>query len=123
MIIAGIDPGPKEAALVFWDGQHVLNPVIIESSYVELALTLAQFDAIACEHLQCQGMAVGSETFETAYWIGEYRLLARQMGKPFHRVYRSEVKMTLCGTTFGVSLHMWSALAVAVAFSKRKEQV
>lgn len=105
-------------------------------------------DAIACEHLECFGMAVGKETFETGYWIGEFRALSALSGIQFHRVYRSQVKMCLCGNrkakdgnirqalidsigpqgkkktpgpTYGVHDHLWSALAVAVTFTKRNE--
>jgi len=51
---------------------------------------------VACEGLQCFGMPVGKETFETAYNIGELRYLCFDQGIAFKMVFRSEVKNFLC---------------------------
>ena len=89
------------------------------------------------------GMAVGAEVFETCVWIGKfsYAWKLRTLTDPM-MVYRRQVKMFLCGSmqakdgnirqaiidrlgppgkkscpgvTYGISKHLWSALAVALA--------
>ncbi len=148
MHLLGIDPGPKSHALVCLN-THTRRVAWYDelpatgSLLSVLAGRNRQADVIACEMLQCQGMPVGAETFETAYGIGR---LMEQAGGLFAwvRVYRSEVKLHLCGTCrakdanirqalidrfggssaigtkkapgplYGIKSHWWSALAVAV---------
>lgn len=95
MKLLGIDPGPTDTALVVWDGLSILSAVKIPSSSV--IPLWPECDEVACEHLQCFGMAVGKEVFETAYWIGTYRHHCQLHDIPFHRIYRTEEKIQLCG--------------------------
>lgn len=149
MKLLGIDPGPAFTALVVWDGISVLHSETIPSSSV-IALW-PDCDEVACEHLQCFGMAVGKEVFETAYWIGTYRHHCELHGIPFHRIYRTDEKMQLChhtkatdanirqaiidlfggkdfaigkkktpGPLYGICGDLWSALAVALTYTKMK---
>lgn len=144
MILLGIDPGTTHSGCVWFDGTRVVQSVFMDNGHVLVRLGEfrdVQFDAVACEMFQCQGMPVGKETFETAYWIG--RFMGR-CGVTWHRVYRNEVKLHLCGSVrakdanirqalldrwggksavgtrkapgplYGVTGHCWSALAVAV---------
>lgn len=94
---------------------------------------------VAIEMISCYGMPVGAEVFETCLWIGEFRAIMRP--QPVTLCYRRDIKLHLCGTakakdsnvrqalidrlgkpgtkkdpgpTYGVTSHMWSALAVAV---------
>lgn len=151
MSIFAIDPGPDKSACVLWnqESDRVLFAQEIQSANVS-ALILEKRDEslnsktgfiVACEHLQCFGMAVGRETFEAAYWIGEIRHCCFINGIRFHRIYRSDEKMHLCqsmrakdknirqalidqygqvgtkknkGPLFGIANDLWSALAVAV---------
>lgn len=96
---------------------------------------------MAVEGIASYGMAVGKEVFETCMFIGRLQELWISRVRPFRLVYRKDVKMHLCGTMkakdpnvrqrlidiygkpgtrkspgplFGVSSHLWSALAVAV---------
>jgi len=140
MTLLGIDPGPEQSAIVVWDEQRVVHSEIMQSSAVTEFITERGLP-VACEHLQCFGMAVGKEVFETAYWIGEIRHACAIHKLPFHRIYRSDEKMHLCqsmrakdsnirqalidrfgivgtkkhpGPLFGIANDLWSALAVAV---------
>lgn len=138
--VIGIDPGPTESAVVWWDGDKVERSSIVASDHVfdEVFWSGA---IVACEHIQCFGLAVGKEVFETAYLIGGIREYCRSQAIPFNRVFRSDVKMHLCnsmrakdpnirqalidrfgvvgtkkapGPLFGIKADLWSALAVAV---------
>jgi hypothetical protein len=103
-------------------GKHIYKPVL------------------AVEMIACYGMPVGAETFETCLWVGRFEE-AFDPQKESVRCYRKEIKLHLCGTTkakdpnirqalidrlgkpgtkkspgptYGITSHMWSALAVAV---------
>ena len=139
-MILGIDPGPFESAYCLWDGRAILAKGILASNEVNF-LPMQNGTVVACEHLQCFGMAVGKEVFETAYFIGELRGVCRALGITFLPIYRSEIKMFFCnsmrakdanirqalidrlggpgtkkkpGPTYGVKGDIWSALAIAV---------
>jgi hypothetical protein len=140
--VLAIDPGTTKSAFILWDGERVINCGILENnSLLELLKSsdLAPFDFAAIEMVACYGMAVGKEVFETVFWIGRfYEVVSRKVG--VGRVYRKDVKLHLCnsprakdgnirqalidkhgvvGTTknkgrlFGISSHLWAALAVA----------
>lgn len=81
--ILGIDPGPEKTALVLWDGAKVLQAEIVPSEGV-IGYLLCETGrlTVACEHLQCFGMSVGAEVFETAYWIGEFRRACTELNMP-----------------------------------------
>lgn len=142
-MILGIDPGPTQSAFVLWNGERIGTHGKWTND--EVRGLISTFDGgnvqIACEHLQCFGMTVGKDVFETAYWIGDFRGEARKLNMPFIRVFRGEVKMHLCnsmrakdsnirqalidrfgapgtkknkGLTYGLSKDLWSAFAVAV---------
>jgi hypothetical protein len=96
------------------------------------------------------GMAVGKEVFQTCVWIGRYWQHARTHGlqeSQIEMVMRREIKLFVCGDarakdpnirqalldafgpagtkkapgkTYGVTTHIWSALAVAVASAAGK---
>lgn len=98
MRILALDPGPTNTAWLIYDSvkKIIHDHRITESKNVSVVLptkALSCIDVVACEHLQCFGMAVGKEVFETAYWIGEFR--GKWPGR-FERIYRSEEKMHLC---------------------------
>ena len=138
-MILGIDPGPTESAYCLWDGSKIHRMGVVFSQ--DIRHTLRPGMTVACEHLQCFGMAVGREVFETAYWIGEFRGECRVSGLPFVRVMRTEIKMHFCnsmrakdsniraalidrfgapgkkaspGLTYGLKGDIWSAFAIAV---------
>lgn len=140
MSILAIDPGTTESAFVVWDGKvtdsgFVSNEVM--RHFFNARLSFMQADVIAIEMIASYGMAVGKETFETCLWIGRFMELAKREPR---LVYRKDVKMHLCqsmrakdanirqalidklgvvgtkkapGPLFGISGHLWAALAVA----------
>jgi hypothetical protein len=143
MKILAIDPGPKESAYVVWDGSIVAADTVenmtLRNKFEEL--DFFGVDRIAIEMVACYGMAVGAEVFETCKWIGRFEELVASCGMGcVEMVYRKDVKMHLCqsmrakdgnirqalidkhgvvgtkknpGPLFGISGHLWAALAVA----------
>jgi hypothetical protein len=100
MIVLGLDPGSEKTAYAFVETNR---PTVYECGWVENELIHSVIvgglcHTVACEHIQCQGMAVGKSVFETCYWIGEYRNVCKKASLDFHRIYRSEEKIHLCGS-------------------------
>lgn len=147
--ILGIDPGPEQSAFCLWDGEMIRLSDIQPNCAIAKQLRSMTGDAIvACEHLQCFGMAVGTTVFETAYWIGHFRCICFDFERKFVKAMRSEVKMHHCGSmrakdsnirralidrfgapgtkkapgvTYGLKKDLWSAFAIAtMVFDKSK---
>lgn len=142
MTLIAIDPGTHESAVLEWNGVSPIGMQIVSNA--ELLRRLrgnATRLPIACECVASYGMAVGKEVFETCFLIGRIQEIAHQNGSEFHKIYRKDVKMHLChsmkakdanirqslidrlgkvgtkktpGPLFGISSHLWAALAVAV---------
>lgn len=140
MKILAIDPGTTASAYVLWDGESVHVKGFTPNDDLLALLRsgdLMPYDAVAIEMVACYGMPVGREVFETCVWIGRFTERAKQ---PVRLVYRKDVKLHLCGSPrakdgnirqalidkhgapgtkkqpgrlFGVSSHIWAALAVA----------
>lgn len=97
-------------------------------------------DLLAIEHFAAMGMLVGQEVFDTCVWVGRF---VQAWHTPSHvwPVLRRDEKLQICadsrakdknirqglidmlgapgtaknpGPTYGVTSHVWSALAVAV---------
>lgn len=143
MSIVAIDPGTKESAFVVWDrglidSGFVPNEVLL--SFLNSRMSFLKTDHLAIEMVACYGMAVGKEVFETCVWIGRFIERARFRWKDALLVYRRDIKIHICGSmkakdgnirqalidkygpqgtkkapgpTYGLSSHLWSALAVA----------
>ncbi len=97
MRILGIDPGPKESAFALWNGQLIVgaNKIPNENIFTQI-VNAGENVIVAVEHLQCFGMGVGKEVFETAYWIGDFRGECRRRNVKFIPVTRLEVKSHFC---------------------------
>lgn len=96
MNILAIDPGTHDSAFVVYDQRPLEFGIVSNSSL--LTRLHSRPSPVVCEMLSCQGMPVGLETFETAYFIGQVMAAQLNAGLSFHRVYRGDVKMHLCGT-------------------------
>lgn len=141
--ILAIDPGTTEGAAVMLTNGRVTPFGVLPNDRLLQLVKEAACDCIVCEWIECMGMAVGKETFETVFFIGR---IAEAAPVPFHRVTRREVKLNLCGSMkakdpnirqalldrfggsaavgrkaskgplYGISSHQWSALAVGITF-------
>lgn len=97
---------------------------------------------MAIEMMASQGMAVGKEVFRTVWWTGRFaEIWLNSTGNLPMEIFRQDVKLHLCGSvrakdknirqslidlvgtqgtkknpgpTYGISSHIWSALAVAI---------
>lgn len=135
-IVAGIDPGPHESAVVEWNGHQVVSARDMANERL-MDYLLHYHNQVAIEWIESMGMVVGKEVFETVYWIGQIAYCA---GTP-RLIPRRDVKLHICqsprakdgnirqalidrfgvvgtkknpGPLFGISNHKWSALAIAV---------
>lgn len=129
------------------DEKRVIETVTLPNekvlSYLFDCITAQQ---LVIEKVACMGMAVGASVFETVYWSGRFSQLWEMRHKrEASRITRHQVKMHLCGSMrakdanirqaiidklgpvgtkgnpgpcYGVSKHLWAALAVAVTFSE-----
>lgn len=138
--ILAIDPGPERSAFVRWqDGARVAECGWLENAEVRAKIALHSHRAtIAIEMVASYGMAVGAPVFSTCVEIGRFVEVAD--GRVI-LVFQKNTRMHLCesmrakeknirqalidrcgpvgtkkapGPLYGVSGHVWSALAVAV---------
>lgn len=71
MRILGIDPGPRQSALVVWNGTEFTDQGEYDNEYLLSRLAVSQLDGhIAIEKVMNYGMIVGADVFETVYWTG-----------------------------------------------------
>ena len=147
--ILAIDPGTTESAFILWDGA-IVETGMLSNEQLRFNLQqcdgpLWEIDECAIEMVASYGMPVGREVFETCVWIG--RFIECCSTKP-RLVYRKDVKIHLCGTprakdgnirqalidkygapgtkakpgaTYGITGHLWAALAVASYASEVSE--
>lgn len=147
MTILAIDPGTTESAWMTFDGKPVASGIVDNHELLNMLRAEKWFfcSHLAIEGIQCLGMPVGKETFETCIWIGRF---VEAFTEDFTLVYRKDVKLHLCGSArakdpnirqalidkfggskaaaigvkktpgplYGVRSHVWSALAVAVTY-------
>src|SRR5699024_9190952 len=106
-------------------------------------------ETLAIEAVASYGMPVGSEIFETCYFIGMAMEAASQTNKKVYKIYRKDEKMNLCGSLkandatirqalidrfggkgtkkqtgyfYGVKGDIWQAIAVGVTFYDMKKR-
>lgn len=141
-MITAIDPGTDESAMIEWDGVKIHRREIMPNAdLLTFVRHLAVDDVLAVEMIACYGMPVGKEVFETCLLIGRLQEIWSQRVSTFRKIYRRDVKVHLCnsakakdgnirqalldrlgpvgvkanqGPCYGISSHLWSALAIAV---------
>lgn len=140
--ILAIDPGTTESGILIYSNGRVSECRMLENPELLVSLRGGIFKAEECaiEMIASYGMAVGKEVFETCVWIGRFQEAAQRSGYIVSLHFRKDIKIHLCGTvkakdanirqalidkhgapgtkkapgpTYGVSGHIWAALAVA----------
>lgn len=139
--ILAIDPGTEQSGFVVWDNGVVEADTLSNEQMLNRIIrnNFGGLDLCGIEMVASYGMAVGKEIFETVFWIGRFYERAYRYS-PTTRVFRKDVKIHICGTAkakdanirqalidkhgptgsknnrgplYGISGHLWSALAVA----------
>ena len=133
--VFAIDPGPGVSGFYSGPTRHGVMP----NEDLLGALSKMPGSVLAVEMLEPRGMPLGKESFETVLWAGRFVQEWTQWHKDWMLVYRTAVKLMLCGTarandanvrqalidiygqpgtkkapggTYGVKSHAWAALAV-----------
>lgn len=98
MIILGIDPGPEQSWWVTWStrNQEILGKGVFSNIRFPVSIGI---DKIVIEDIQCFGMPVGAEVFETAKVIGRFLEKAEIKGISVVQVPRREIKLHFCNST------------------------
>ena len=101
-MIVGIDPGPRESAIVAFDGERVLSAEDVANDSVLDAIGFIQrqtplgIDDVAIEWIESFGMAVGASTFETVFAIGQIATRLQWNNYNLRLVPRRDVKLNIC---------------------------
>lgn len=99
--LLAIDPGDVESGYVIIE-RATRKPLLfgkVSNKEIMDVIGDEPFDECVIEMVASYGMPVGAEVFETCVWIGRFMEVAGQTvgDNNVHRMYRKEVKMTLCG--------------------------
>ena len=146
MIVLSVDPGTSQSAYCVMDSEDMSRIVAkgkVENEELIGIVKKGYFDVLVIEGFQSFGMAVGATVFTTAYYIGRLLQIAEDLGSKTHIMYRTDVKMHICGTTrakdtnirqamldrfgaqgtkkqqgplYGVTKDVFSALAICVTY-------
>jgi len=106
--VLGIDPSNKEhngAVLLTIEGGRLVishkclvgGESIVDLLKQELGDSSNPIPlSIFCEDISNMGFAVGRDVFETCFWIGEYRRVAKESDADFRLVKRNAIKIHHC---------------------------
>lgn len=101
-----IDPGSEQSAFLFYRNGRVLKADIVDNEGLREMLIHTHTRPVVIEMVASYGMAVGKDVFETVYWIGRF---SEAVGGA-ERIYRKDVKMTLCGNNRAKDANIRQAL-------------
>jgi len=144
MKIIAIDPGNKETAIVFINGQEIIDHFYLpntEALEKIIDINMNYTCEIYCEMIASYGMPVGKSIFDTCLFIGRIiealpnvKLITRNVVKNAichsSKAKDSNIRQALIdiygevgtkknpGGTFGISGDKWAALAVATAAAR-----
>ncbi len=144
--ILAIDPGTTRSAWLRFDGTRPGGFGITTNDVLVKALRSGGLpDVVVIEKVESYGMAVGAEVFDTVWWAGRFAEAASRV--PVVMLPRRAVKLALCGDSrakdanirqalidrfggsaavgrkaapgplYGIARDVWSALAIAVAYT------
>lgn len=148
MIVIGVDPGPtKSAYIVLRDGE--IKSFGFKEN-LELKKLIREYEGcrIGIEYIGFMGGGAGQSVFDTAFWVGRFteawcsknrviRIKRQKIKSYFNANSRKEnadsrIRYELIckygrqgtkndrGATYGISGHVWSALAVATVINEVK---
>jgi hypothetical protein len=149
MRILAVDPGTEVSGWCLWHDGIVAFGVDANRDVRRMVLDNEhRADVLALEMVASYGMAVGAEVFRTVWWAGRFAEAWIGAGREEPReVFRKDVKLHFCmsqrakdpnvrqalidrlgpkgtkkdpGPTYGISSHVWPALAVALYVADMK---
>lgn len=153
MTILAIDPGPEKSSCVVWDDEAVIQSGELSNTAMLQQVDDWAHDGavLAIEMVSSYGMPVGKDVFETVFWVGRfYQAWVPVIRQAPTLIYRTDVKMHLCqsmrakdsnirqalidrfgapgtkknpGKLYGISKHLWSALAIAVTVADKAANI
>jgi hypothetical protein len=100
MKIFAVDAGTTESGYCIVDSD-TYKPIFfgkIDNEEVLRYVLEGCYDVLVYEEFQSYGMSVGKSTITSITWNGRFIQAAASLGKPFYPIYRSEEKITICGT-------------------------
>lgn len=123
MNILALDPGTKQTAYVYFVSGCVEDKGILPNEeMVTLVRIFARpVDVVAIEFIQCYGMAVGREVFETVYWTGQIAHQAKLRGFEVKRFGRVTVKTWVTGMGRATDTNVHQALMLKYGGTKKGE--
>jgi Holliday junction resolvasome RuvABC endonuclease subunit len=108
--IVGIDPGPERSGFVIVT-PDLLEPgrlpslldadAAIRNDLVLEKLAPLRGVTVCCEVMNNIRATAGIDTFETCYWIGEFRAACKAHELPWEPIMQSDVKKAMIGTRNG----------------------
>ncbi len=114
MKILALDPGTTATAYAVWNGSMLIDKGHVANSEIISRVLPAYSDAdyMAIELLQCFGMPVGKEVFETAYWIGTFCQVWKSLvlAENIWPVFRKEIVKHFCHSIKGNDATVKTAL-------------
>lgn len=126
MIVMGIDPGPTHSAYALVREDYSLVTAA-KVPNAQIAVTdrysgsLNDLAHVAIEGIACYGRPVGRETFETAYMVGECRLLCRLANVAYTIYARPEYANAIAGCGKVTDAVLYQALRLRFGGAKKGE--
>lgn len=102
MRLLAIDPGTTQSAYAMLNEDYSLvSAAKVENEVLLTLVKDGEWDEMAIECMEARHVVngvIGSETYDTCYWIGRYEQVAHDRGKPVHRIYRTQERTRLIPT-------------------------
>ena len=96
MIVAGIDPGPEESALVLWDGSRVIEPLYLKNAFMlsQLKIKGGRWTVLAIEKIASFRNAGRSGSLRNNLLVGPLcRSLRRRARRAHHADRRQDAPL------------------------------
>ena len=121
-MILGIDPGTTHSAyVVFLDGKILDKGILTNPALVRYLTECQPVKLVALEFVQCYGMAVGREVFETVFWSGIFAQVAGSRGLKVQRFGRPTIKSFVTGMGRAKDPHVRQAMMMRYGGTKKGE--
>jgi len=100
MKIAAIDPGSFQSALVVLEDDNIPEKMIVPNQILlnRFRAEDVKADIFIFEQIECYGMPVGGDIFDTVKWTGRFIEAVDVVGFNWLEITRREVKMWLCNS-------------------------